>query len=149
MSATQRDTVKLLCKSIVNRLENAKAITFSPRLRQIIQDELYSLLGPGILTEQDLRERALSRMGARAEALADSQFAESDQFKAAKAIVKSTFGDDELNGFFFQTSMRELATRVASYLMRSTHIDDVYETDDEIEKRVIDTIKGFNPENLH
>lgn len=147
--ATQRDTVKLLCKSIINRLENAKTIAFPPRLRQVIQDELFVLLGPGILTEQDLRERALARMGARAEMLQDAAFAESDQYKAAKAVVKSTFGDDELNGFFFQVPVRELATRVAGYLMRSSHIEDVFENDEDIEKRVIDTIKTFNPENLH
>jgi hypothetical protein len=138
---TTKETVRLLCKSIITRLENGKCVSFPPRLRQIVQDEVFGLVGPYILTEEDLRERALAKVGAKAETMADSGFAESDQYKAAKAVVRQTFGDDELNGFFAQT--------IAQYLMRSSHIDEVYETDDDLEKQIVDTVKGFNPANVH
>src|SRR3954471_5223953 len=135
--STQRETVKLLCKSIINRLENQKSIAFPPRLRQIVQDEVFGLIGPYILTEEDLRDRALAKMGAKAEVLQDSQFAESDQYKAAKAIVRSTFGDDELNGFYFQKPLKTVARTIAEYFMRSSHIDDVYESDEELERQIV------------
>src|SRR2546421_475894 len=99
---TRRDTVRQLCKSILNRLENQKSISFPPRLRQIIQDELYGMIGPYILTEEDLKEKTLTRVGSKSEELENSEFAESDQYKAAKAVIKKSFGDDELNGFYFQ-----------------------------------------------
>lgn len=147
--ATQRDTVKLLAKSIINRLENQKSIAFPPRLRQIIQDEIFDLVGPYILTEQDLRERAIAKMGAKTEELENSQFTESDQFKAAKAVVKKSFGDDELNGFYFQRPLKTIADTIVQYFMRSSHIDDVYETDEDLERQIVDVVKRFNPAELH
>ena len=147
--ATQRETVRLLCKSIITRLENKKAIAFPPRLRQIVQDEVFGLIGPYILTEQDLRERALAKMGAKTDLLEDSQFTESDQFKAAKAVVKGTFGDNELNGFFFQKSPKHVANAIGEYLMRSSHIDEVYESDADLEKQIVETIQTFKAEELH
>lgn len=147
--STQRETVRLLCKSIITRLENDKAIQFPPRLRQIVQDEVFGLVGPYIMTDEDLRTKALAKIGAKSELLQDSQFSESDQFKAAKAVVRAGFGDDELNGFYFQRPLKAVANVIAQYLMRSSHIDDVYETDDVIEHQIIETVKKFNPADLH
>jgi hypothetical protein len=147
--STQKETVRLLCKSIINRLENDKVIEFPPRLRQIIQDEIHGLVGPYILTEEDVRERALAKMGAKAEALANSQFTETDQYRTAKALVKSSIGDDELNGFYFQRPLKEVANTIAKYMMRSSHIDEVYETDEDLEKHIVEVIKKFDPNNLH
>jgi hypothetical protein len=146
---TQRETVRLLCKSIITRLENQKSISFAPRLRQIVQDEVFGLIGSMVLTEEDLRERALAKVGAKAESLQNSQFAESDQYKAAKAVVRSTFGDDELNGMFFQKPLKFIAGEIAKYFMRSSHIDDVFETDEDLEKSIVEFIKKFNPSELH
>lgn len=147
--ATRKETVRLLCKSIITRLENNKAISFPPRLRQIVQDEVFSLIGPYILTEEDLRERTLAKMGAKAELLQDSKFTDSDQFKAAKAVVRGTFGDDELNGFYFQKSLKTVAGTIVEYLMRSSHIDDVYETDEDLERQIVEVVQKFNPADLH
>jgi hypothetical protein len=147
--STKKETVRQLCKSIITRLENNKSIAFPVRLRQIVQDEVYGLVGPYILTDEDLRERTLARIGAKAELLADSKFTDSDQYKAAKAVVRSTFGDDELNGFFFQKPLKTVAQTIAQYLMRSSHIDDVYETDDDLEKQIVETVQKFDPAQLH
>jgi hypothetical protein len=149
MMATQRETVRLLCKSILNRLENQKAIQFAPRLRQIVQDEMFALVGPYILTDQDIRERAFARIGAKAEALSESSATETDQYRAAKAVIREQVGDDELNGFYFQKPVKTLALSIVEYLMRSSHIDDVYESDDELEKRIVETVRHFDVTALH
>jgi hypothetical protein len=146
---TTRESVRLLCKSIITRLENRKSISFPPRLRQIVADEVFNLVGPYIVSEGDIRERALARMGARAELLQDTQFTESDQFRAAKAVVRGSLGDDELNGFFFQKPLKSVANSIAAYLMRSSHIDDVYESDEELEKQIVETVQGFRVEDAH
>ena len=147
--ATDRETLKLLCKSIITRLENQKAITFPPRLRQIVSEEVYGLIGPYILTDQDLREKALQKMGARAEQISDANFTESDAFKAARSMVRTAAGDDELNGFYFQKPLKFVAESISQYLMRSSHIDDVYETDEDLEKKIVDVVKKFDPKQLH
>jgi len=147
--ATQKETVRLLCKSIISRLETQKSISFPPRLRQIVQDEVFGLVGPYIMTDEDIREKALAKIGSSAEALHDSKFTESEQFKSAKAVVRKGFGDDELNGFYFQRPLKAVATTITEYLMRSSHIDDVYETDEDLERQIVDVVKKFDPANLH
>ena len=147
--ATQKETLRMLCTSIITRLENHKSISFPPRLRQIVQDEVFGLIGPFILTDEDLRERTLAKVGAKAEMLQDSAFTESDQYRAAKAVVRNSFGTDELNGFYFQKPPKIVAQTIVQYLMRSSHIDDVFETDEDLEHQIVEVVKKFNPAELH
>jgi hypothetical protein len=147
--ATERETLKLLCKTVITRMENQKAISFPPRLRQIVQDEVFGLIGPFILTDQDIRERALAKVGASAEMLQDSAFTESDQYRTAKSVVKNNVGTEELNGFYFQKSPKFVANTIVQYLMRSSHIDDVYESDEDLEHKIVDMFKKFNASEIH
>lgn len=146
---TNRETLALLIKSIVTKLENQKSISFPPRLRSVVQEELVGLVGPYVMTEQDLREKALAKMGAKAEALSDTAFTESEQYKAAKSIVRKSFGDDELNGFYFIKPLKIVAGTLAGYFMRSSHIDDVFESDEDLEKQIVEMVLKFNPANAH
>jgi hypothetical protein len=146
---TTKETLRVLCKSIVTRLENRKAIQFAPRLRQIVQDEVFNLVSPVVLTEEDLRDRALAKIGARAEMLQDSTFTESEQFKTAKSVIRKSFGDDVLHGLYFQKPLKYVANSIAQYFMRSSHIDDVYETDEEIEQSIVEMARKFNPQDAH
>ena len=147
--ATQKETLRLLCKSIITRLENQKSISFPARLRQIVQDEVFGLIAPFVLTDEDLRERTLNKIGAKAEMLQDTAFTESEQYRAAKAVVRNSFGQDEMSGFYFQKSPKVVANTIVQYLMRSSHIDDVYETDEDLEHQIVDIMKKFNPSALH
>jgi hypothetical protein len=147
--ATEKESLRLLCKSIIARLENHKSISFPPRLRQIVQDEVLGLIGPYVLTDEDLRERTLAKVGAKAEMLQDSKFTDSDQYRAAKAVIRNNFGTDELNGFYFQKSPKIVASTIVQYLMRSSHIDDVFETDEDLEHQIVDIVKKFNLAEVH
>ena len=149
MAATRRETVRLLCKSIVTRLENQQAIAFPPRLRQIVADDVSNLVGPYIMTDEDIRTRALEKMGASKETLSDVSSTETDQFKAAKAVVRATFGDDELNGLYFQKPLKSVAEMIAQYFMRSSNIDEVYESDADIEKKIVEMVQRFKESDLH
>ena len=149
MTPTKKENVKVLCKTIVTKLENQKSISFPPRLRSIVFDEVHQLVGPYIMSEEDLRERALAKVGAKAEQLEEAAFAESDSYKAARAIVKNSFGDDVLNGFYFLKPLKQVAGMIVSYLMRSPSIDEVYETDEDLEKMIVEWTKSFNHENAH
>lgn len=146
---TKRESVRLLCKSILNRLENDGSIAFPPRLRQVIQDEMFDLVGPYIWTDEDLREKTVQKMGARPEMLQNSEFSDSEQFRAARAVVKSSFGDDELNGFYFQKPVKTVAESLVGYMMRSSKIEEVFEEDANLEKHIVDVIKRFDLKQLH
>jgi hypothetical protein len=149
MTQTNKEMVKNLCKSIVTRLENNKSITFAPRLRQIVFEDVYSLVGPYIVTDEEIREKTLAKLGASAEALRDSTFTESEAYKAARNIVRSQLGDDTLNGFYFIKPVKVVAEMIGGYLLRSPSIDEVYESDEDLEKAIVGTIKVFKPENAH
>ena len=146
---TTRDSIRLLCKSVLNRLENQKAIVFPVRLRQVIQDEVSDLVGRDILTDQDLKERTLTQIGAKAELVDESQFADNVQFRTARSVIRKSFGDDELHGFYFQKPLKNIAEAIAAYLMRSSHIDDVFETDDDLIRMIVDSVKRFNASDMH
>ena len=147
--ATQKETLRLLCKSIISRMENQKSISFPARLRQIVQDEVFGLISPYVFTDEDLREKVLAKMGAKADMLQETTFTESEQYRAAKAVIRNNFGSDEMSGFYFQCPPKEVANSIVQYLMRSSHIDDVYETDEDLEHMIIDVVKKFNVANLH
>ena len=147
--ATEKESLRLLCKSIIARLENHKAISFPPRLRQVVQDEVFGLIVPFILTDEDLRERTLAKVGAKTEMLQDTKFTDSEQYRAAKAVVRNSFGTDELNGFYFQKPPKIVAGTIVQYLMRSSHIDDVFETDEDLEQQIVEIVKKFNLAEVH
>lgn len=147
--STTRETVKHLCKSILNRLENQKAILFEATARQNLEEELLDRVGPSILTEQDLRERTLEMLGMSRDTLLDSDIGENEQYRTAKRMVRKSFGDDELRGLYYQESLKKISEKITGFLMDSDLVEDVFESDDELEKRIIETIRRFNPENLH
>lgn len=149
MVSTNRETVRNLCKSLITRLENRKAISLSPRLRDIVRDEVFQLVGPFILTEEDLRLQTLQKIGASQEAIEDANLAESAPYRTARSLVRKSFGDDELNGLYFQRSLKIIADMIGDYLMRSSHIEEVYETDDDLQHMMVDIIRQFNPSQLN
>ncbi len=144
-----KNTLRHLCQSIVNRLETHKAISFAVRLRHVIVDEVQDMLTPVVLTDEDLRHKTLHKLGAHEDVLKESGFSDSDQYRSALAVVRSQFGANELGGLYYQKAPKDVAALVASYLMRSSHIDDVYEMDEEIIARVVDVMKTFDPSTVH
>jgi len=63
--------------------------------------------------------------------------------------VKSSFGDDVLNGLYFQRPLKQLAASISQYLMRSSNIDEVYETDEDLEKMIVEIVQKFDAAELH
>lgn len=147
--STQKETLRLLCKSIITKLENVKSISLPARLRQIVQDEVFGLISPVVFTDEDLRDRTLAKIGAKAELLSDSAFTDSEQYRAAKAVIRNSFGQDEMNGFYFQKPPKDVANVIVQYLMRSSHIDDVFETDEDLEHQIVEIMQSFKVSNVH
>lgn len=149
MATTDRETVKLLCKKIVSRLENEKMIEFEADSRQNVVDDVYEQVGQLIFTEEDLQLKTLESMGYRSDDVVDPEFVKSDQFRTARSMVRKTFGDDVLNGFYFQKNLREIGFAICKYLMDSSRIEDVFESDENINKKVVEIIRRFNPSQMH
>jgi hypothetical protein len=149
MAYTNRETVRLLIKSIVNRLEHQKMIEFNPERRQSVQDELLAVMGPEVVSEEDLRIRTIERMGGKAEELQLAGVTETSQFRTARAMVRREIGENELNGLYFQKTLKQLSEDLARHLMKSELIDEVYESDEDIARKIVEIIHKFNPAQMH
>jgi hypothetical protein len=146
---TKKDTVKALCKVMITRLENEKMILFTPKARQEVWEDLYTKIGGKVLSDEDLRDKALAKLHGNTEALDESAIAESDQFRSALRIVKSQLGENELNGLYYQRPVRDVAKDVTEFLMSSDKIEDVFETDDVLMQKIVEIVQRFNPKDLH
>jgi hypothetical protein len=118
-------------------------------LRQIVAEDVIGLVGPYIMTDEDVRTKALEKMGASKESLSESMMTETDQFKTAKAMVRATFGDDELNGLYFQKPLKTVAEMISKYFMRSSNIDEVYEEDAVLERKIVEMVQHFKESDMH
>ena len=146
---TKKDTVKALCKVMITRLENEKMILFTPKARQEVWEDLYAKIGGKVLSDEDLRDKALAKLHGNTEALDESAIAESDQFRSALRIVKSQLGENELNGLYYQRPVRDVAKDVTDFLMSSDKIEDVFESDDVLMQKIVEIVQRFNPKDLH
>jgi hypothetical protein len=146
---TKKDHVKILAKNIVIRLETDQAIVLNPRDRQAISDDLYATLAPQILTDDEIRAKILAEMGLNADTLIESGANESDQYRAAKNVIMSKVGENAVLGLYYQKPIRTIAIQIAAFLMKHKFVEDVFSSDEELERALVDFLKRFNPEQLH
>ena len=146
---TKKEHVRVLAKNVVSRLEQDQSIVLNMRMRQHVYQDLFLKLEPLILTDEDIREKVIAQMGQKAEALNDSGLAESDQFKAAKAVILGKYGENAVMGLYYQQSVKAVAKRIGEFLMNHHQVEDVFPSDEELEKSLVDFLKRFNPSELH
>jgi hypothetical protein len=146
---TKKEHVKILAKNVVSRLEQDQAIVLDPRNRQAIYEDLFTALSPVVLTDDEIREKILSEMGLKADTLIDSGANESDQYKAAKSVIMNKVGENAVMGLYYQKSVKAVALQIAQFMMKHKFVEDVFPSDEELEKSIVDFLKRFNPEQLH
>jgi len=146
---TKKEHVKILAKNVVSRLEQDQAIVLNPRDRQVIYDDLFTALAPQILTDDEVRVQILAQLGLKADTLVESGANESDQYKAARNVIMSKVGENAVMGLYYQKSIKSIALQIAQFLMNHKAVEDVFPSDEELEKTIVDFLKRFNPEQLH
>ena len=146
---TKKEHVKILAKNVISRLEQDEAIVLNPRMRQHVYQDLFLKLEPVVLTDEEIREKVLTQIGQKSEALTDSGATESDQFKAAKGVLMNKFGENAVMGLYYQHPIRIVAQNISQFLMNHHQVEDVFPSDDELEKTIVDFLKRFNPQELH
>lgn len=146
---TKKENVKVLAKNVVSRLEQDQSILLNPRTRQNVYQDLYLKISPFVLTDEEIRERALKEIGLKAEELSDTAYTESDQYRAAKNILMNKLGENAVAGLYYQQPVKTIAQMIGHFLMTHLHVEDVFPTDEEMEKIIVDFLKKFNPAQLH
>lgn len=133
----------------MNRLEQDEAIVLKPQMRQNVYHDLYSKIAPIILTDEDVREKVIAQMGLTSEALDESSTTESDQYKTAKKMILQKIGENSVEGLYYQKPIRDLAKSIGEFVMSHESVEEVFLTDEDLEKSVVDFIKRFKPDQLH
>lgn len=146
---TTRETLKHLGQNLLSRLENRKQIEFTAQARVQLRDEVYRLLSPYVLTEEDLTERTRETIGSSQAELEAIAASDTEKYQAAKRLLRERFGDDVLHGFYFQKPLKDLGRLVAKFLMDSALVEEVYASDDDLQREIVEGFQKFNPDHLH
>jgi len=146
---TKKDHIKVLAKNVVSRLEQDEAIALNPRTRQMVYQDLFTKISPYILSDEEVREKIINQLGQKADELSDTGVTESDQFKAAKTVLMNKIGDNAVHGLYYQIPVKNVAVLVVQFLMSHNQVEEVYLSDDELEKTIVDFFKKFDSSQLH
>ncbi len=146
---TKKDHIKVLAKNLVSRLEQDESIALNQRTRHMVYQDLYVKLNPYILSDEEVREKILTQLGQKAEELTDAGATESDQFKAAKAVLMNKIGENAVHGLYYQIPIKNVAVLVVQFLMSHNQVEEVYLSDDDLEKSIVDFFKKFDSSQLH
>jgi hypothetical protein len=146
---TKKEHLKILAKSVVTRLEQDQAIVLNPRTRQMVYQDLFLKIEPYILTDEDIRERVISQLGLKSEELGETGYTENDQYRAAKNMLMSKHGENAVAGLYYQVPVKNVAQDIGVFLMNHNQVEDVFPSDEELEKTIVQFLKRFAPDQLH
>ena len=146
---TKREHVKILSKNVISRLEQDEAIVLNARMRQNVYQDLYQKIASYIYTDEDIRQKVIEKLGKNAEALGETDAAESDQYKAAKSVIMAQLGENAVEGLYYQQPLKNIAQAIGQFVMSHTFVEDVFLSDEDLEKTVVDFLKKFKPDQLH
>jgi len=146
---TKREHVKILSKNVISRLEQDQSIELNTRMRTNVYQDLFSKIETYILTDEDVRKRVIDKLGQKVEELQESEFTESDQYKAAKSMVMHQVGEHSVHGLYYQIPVKTLAQMIVQFVMNHSYVEEVFLSDEDLEKVIVEFIKKFQPDQLH
>jgi hypothetical protein len=146
---TRKEQVRALAKNVLLRLEQDGSIALNPLTRQTAFDQLYGQISQVIWTDEDIREKVIRQLGDKAGMLEGNDATESEQFRAAKAVLLARVSDHVIHGLYYQRSVKEVASFICVYLMKVKEVEEVFLSDEELEKTIVEFLKRFDPAHLH
>ncbi|NDG86314.1 MAG: DUF507 family protein [Proteobacteria bacterium] len=146
---TKKEHVKALAKAVVSRLEQDESIVLNPRNRQMVYQDLFLKLEPVVFTDEDIRERVISQLGLKSEELGETGYTENDQYRAAKSVLMAKHGENAVSGMYYQLPIKTVAQQIGLFLMGHQQVEDVFPSDDELERAIVQFLKKFAPDQLH
>jgi hypothetical protein len=146
---TNIETVKLLAQSVVRRLESQKMIAIIREQRADLSDDLARFLAPHILTQEDMEKSVMDSIGEKNEMLDELRLSGGEAYRTLKQSWLSRYGENEVDGLYFQEPVKYTADRVIKFLLKSDFVDEVFADDLSLERTIVATIAGFRRAKLH
>ena len=141
---TNENSLRILSKVIVGKLENAKMIEFNPANRNDLREAFYRLLNNFMLTEQGLVNQVRGEIEAKMGKISDAELTQTEAFKMRKRALKEQYEDNKIVGFYLKTSLKDLATKAGDFFLRNSLVEEVFADDDEMRKLVLTSISTFD-----
>lgn len=146
---TNQETIKLLAQSVIKRLESQKMIAIIREQRGDLTEDLAKALSSYILTQEDMEKSVLDSIGEKNEELDDLRLSGGEAYRTVKQSWLSKYGENEVDGLYFQEPVKYTAGRIITYLMKSSFVDEVFADDLSLERMIVGTIGSFRRSKLH
>ncbi len=148
MAHTNENSLKILAKTILSKLENRKYVVFNPAKRSEVVDALFKTLQRFMITDEDLTNRIREEIQTHSDVINDAHLTETEAFRSRKRALKEDLGENELQGFYFTGTVKEGCEQVRDFLFHDKFIEDVFESDENIDSLVLDTFKTFDEHRI-
>ncbi len=146
---TNLETIKLLAQSVIRKLESQKMIAIIREQRNELSDDLAAFLAPHIFTQEDMEKNVMDQIGEKNEMLDELRLSGGEAYRTLKQSWLTKYGENEVDGLYFQEPVKYTADRVINYLMKSKFVDEVFADDQLLERTIVATIAGFRRAKLH
>lgn len=145
---TNYETIKLLAQSVIKRLESQKMIAIVREQRSELTDDMAKALSY-ILTQEDMEKSVLDSIGEKNEELDDLRLSGGEAYRTVKQSWLSKYGENEVDGLYFQEPVKYTAGRIITYLMKTSFVEEVFADDLSLERMIVGTIESFKRSKLH
>ena len=146
---TNLESVRLLCQSIIQRLESRKMITVIIEKRQALVDDMTGKIKPQILTQEDQEKQVLESIGEKTEELDALKLSGGEAYRTVRQSWLSKHGEYEVDGLFFQQPIKYIAEWTIQFLFNHDAVEEVYAKDDMLMKTIVSTVGNFRRAKLH
>lgn len=143
------ESVKLLCQSILRRLESQRMIAVNKEERNQLLDDLSQQIKPQVLTQEDMEANVLSQIGTKTEELNDLHLTGGEAYRTVRQQWLSRHGEYEVDGLYFQKPIKYVAEWIIKFLFKHSAIEEVFSDDDKLLKTIVATIGTFRRSKLH
>lgn len=146
---TNLESVRLLCQSIIQRLESRKMIAVAIDKRLELVDSMTAKIKPQILTQEDQEKEVLGSIGEKTEELDALKLSGGEAYRTVRQSWLSKHGEYEVDGLYFQHPIKYIAEWTIRFLFNHDSVEEVYATDDVLMKTIVATIGSFRRAKLH
>lgn len=146
---TSFETIKLLAQSVVRRLESQKMIAIIREQRNELNEDLAKFLSSYVMTQEDMENHVMESIGEKNEMLDELRLSGGEAYRTLKQSWLSRYGENEVDGLYFQEPVKYTADRLIQYFLKSKYVDEVFADDATLEKMIVSTIAGFRRSKLH
>lgn len=146
---TNFETIKLLCQSVLRKLESQKMIAIDREKRNELTDDMAMFLSSVVLTQEDMEKAVLSSIGSKNETLDELRLTGGEAYRSVRQSWLSRYGENEVDGLYFQEPIKYAAGKLIKYLFESVFVEEVFSEDLDLERAIVSVIANFRRAKLH